>query len=232
MNKSSVFALISLLLIIIAKPVYAQSQRPKIGLVLSGGGAKGIAHVRVLQVLDSLGIVPDYIAGTSMGSVVGALYASGYSAHQIDSITQAIHWTSLFSNSVSFDEINIEEKDEFGRYIYELPLNGLKPQLPLGMVVGQNIEELLASLFFPVNTITNFDKLPTPFLCVAADIVKGEPVVLRKGSLASAVRASMSIPTVFTPVRMEGRLLGGRGCVCKSTRRVLSGRWGQTLSLP
>jgi NTE family protein len=207
MNKSSVFALISLLLIIIAKPVYAQSQRPKIGLVLSGGGAKGIAHVRVLQVLDSLGIVPDYIAGTSMGSVVGALYASGYSAHQIDSITQAIHWTSLFSNSVSFDEINIEEKDEFGRYIYELPLNGLKPQLPLGMVVGQNIEELLASLFFPVNTITNFDKLPTPFLCVAADIVKGEPVVLRKGSLATAVRASMSIPTVFTPVRMEGRLL-------------------------
>ncbi|MBK8289679.1 MAG: patatin-like phospholipase family protein [Flammeovirgaceae bacterium] len=96
MNKSSVFALISLLLIIIAKPVYAQSQRPKIGLVLSGGGAKGIAHVRILQVLDSLGIVPDYIAGTSMGSVVGALYASGYSAHQIDSITQAIHWTSLF----------------------------------------------------------------------------------------------------------------------------------------
>jgi NTE family protein len=77
----------------------------------------------------------------------------------------------------------------------------------LGMVVGQNIEELLASLFFPVNTITNFDKLPTPFLCVAADIVKGEPVVLRKGSLATAVRASMSIPTVFTPVRMEGRLL-------------------------
>lgn len=186
---------------------WAQTQRPKIGLVLSGGGAKGIAHVRILQVLDSLGIVPDYIAGTSMGSVVGGLYASGYSAHQIDSITQAIDWSSLFSNSVLFDEINIEEKDEFGRYIYELPLNGLKPQLPLGMVVGQNIEELLSSLFFPVSTITNFDKLPTPFLCVAADIVKGEPVVLRKGSLASAVRASMSIPTVFTPVRRDGRLL-------------------------
>ena len=120
MNKPSVFVLIgliSLLLIIIAKPAYAQSQRPKIGLVLSGGGAKGIAHVRILQVLDSLGIVPDYIAGTSMGSVVGGLYASGYTAHQIDSITRSIDWGNLFSNSVSFGEINIEEKDEFGRYI-------------------------------------------------------------------------------------------------------------------
>lgn len=185
----------------------AQTSRPKIGLVLSGGGAKGIAHVRVLQVLDSLGIVPDYIAGTSMGSVVGALYATGYTGHQIDSITRVIEWNKMFSNSVAFREINIEEKDEFGRYIYELPLNGLTPQFPLGVVEGQQIEELLASLFFPVNTITDFSKLPTPFLCVAADIVKGEPVILHKGSLAAAVRASMSIPTVFSPVRIDDRLL-------------------------
>lgn len=185
----------------------AQTKKPKIGLVLSGGGAKGIAHVRVLQVLDSLGIVPDYIAGTSMGSVVGALYAAGYTGHQIDSITKVIAWDKMFSNSLTFDEINIEEKDEFGRYIYELPLKGLTPQFPLGVVEGQQIEELLASLFFPVNTITDFNKLPTPFLCVAADIVKGEPVILRKGSLAAAVRASMSIPTVFSPVRIDGRLL-------------------------
>lgn len=185
----------------------AQQSRPKIGLVLSGGGAKGIAHIRVLQVLDSLGIVPDYIAGTSMGSIVGALYASGYSAHQIDSITHAINWEPMFSNSVSFDEINIEEKDEFGRYIYELPLEGLKPQFPLGVVEGQQIEELLTRLFFPVSTITDFNKLPTSFLCVAADIVKGQPVILNKGSLATAVRASMSIPTVFAPVRIDGKLL-------------------------
>jgi len=184
-----------------------QTKKPKIGLVLSGGGAKGIAHVRVLKVLDSLGIVPDYIAGTSMGSVVGALYAAGYTGHQIDSITKVIVWDKMFSNSLTFDEINIEEKDEFGRYIYELPLKGLTPQLPLGVVEGQQIEELLAGLFFPVNTIADFNKLPTPFLCVAADIVKGEPVILRKGSLAAAVRASMSIPTVFSPVRIDGRLL-------------------------
>ncbi len=185
----------------------AQTGRPKIGLVLSGGGAKGIAHVRVLQVLDSLGIVPDYIAGTSMGSVVGALYAAGYTGHQIDSITRVIEWNKMFSNSVTFSEISIEEKDEFGRYIYELPMKGLAPQFPLGVVEGQHIEELLASLFFPVNTIADFNKLPTPFLCVAADIVKGEPVILRRGSLAAAVRASMSIPTVFSPVRIDGRLL-------------------------
>lgn len=196
-----------LMVVLISLSAQAQSTRPKIGLVLSGGGAKGIAHIRILQVLDSLGIVPDYIAGTSMGSVVGGLYAAGYSAHQVDSIARSIHWPPMFSNSLTFDEINIEEKDEFGRYIYELPLDGFKPRFPLGVVEGQQIEELLSQLFFPVSTITDFNKLPTPFLCVAADIVKGEPVVLRKGTLASAVRASMSIPTVFAPVRIDGRLL-------------------------
>lgn len=211
-RRSRVIVFVSLLFILMFNfwtPVQslAQTKKPKIGLVLSGGGAKGIAHVRVLQVLDSLDIVPDYIAGTSMGSVVGALYAAGYTGHQIDSITKSIHWADMFSNSLTFDEINIEEKDEFGRYIYELPLKGLTPQFPLGVVEGQQIEELLASLFFPVNNITDFNKLPTPFLCVAADIVKGEPVILRKGSLASAVRASMSIPTVFSPVRIDGKLL-------------------------
>lgn len=198
--------LISVLLTIWVS-TYSQNQRPKIGLVLSGGGAKGIAHVRVLQVLDSLGIVPDYIAGTSMGSIVGALYASGYTGNQIDSITRVIDWEKLFSNSITFREINIEEKDEFGRYIYELPLKGIAPQFPLGLVEGQHIEELLADLFFPVNHITDFNKLPTPFLCVAADIVKGEPVILQHGNLASAVRASMSIPTVFPPIRINDRLL-------------------------
>lgn len=186
---------------------FAQAKKPKIGLVLSGGGAKGIAHIRVLQVMDSLGIVPDYIAGTSMGSVVGSLYAAGYTGNQVDSIAKAIDWPVMFSNNVSFDEINIEEKDEFGRYIYELSLKGLTPQFPLGVVEGQHIEELLTNLLFPVKTVTDFNKLPIPFLCVAADIVKGEPVILRKGSLPAAVRASMSIPTVFSPVRIDGRLL-------------------------
>lgn len=190
-----------------AYEVFAQTRKPRIGLVLSGGGAKGIAHIRILQVLDSLGIVPDYISGTSMGSVVGSLYAAGYTANQIDSIASAIHWPDMFSNSVSFEEINIEEKDEFGRYIYELSLLGLKPQFPMGVVEGQQIEELLANLLYPVRGISDFNKLPIPFLCVAADIVKGEPVILNKGSLPAAVRASMSIPTVFAPVRIDNRLL-------------------------
>jgi len=201
------FIFIFSLIVLTGYATFGQTARPKIGLVLSGGGAKGIAHIRVLQVLDSLGIVPDYIAGTSMGSIVGGLYATGYTAHQIDSITKSINWGKMFSNSVSFDEINIEEKDEFGRYIYELPLKGLKPQLPMGLVEGQHIEELISKLFYPANTINDFNKLPTPFLCVAADIVKGEPVILNKGSLATAVRASMSIPTVFPPVRIGNRLL-------------------------
>ena len=186
---------------------WSQTSRPKIGLVLSGGGAKGLAHIRILQVLDSLGIVPDYIAGTSMGSVVGGLYAAGYSAHSVDSIARSIDWSYMFSNNLSFDQINIEEKDEFGRYIYELPLEGLKPKLPLGLVEGQHIEELFTELFFPVHNVTDFRKLPTPFICIASDILKGEAVVLKRGSLAKAVRASMSIPTVFNPVRIDGKLL-------------------------
>lgn len=202
-----VFLLLICANLVLVTQVSAQNAKPKIGLVLSGGGAKGIAHVRVLQVLDSLGIVPDFIAGTSMGSVVGALYASGYTGNQIDSMTSVIDWKKMFSNSVSFNEINIEEKDEFGRYIYELPMVGFTPQFPLGVVEGQQIEALLADLLYPVNTITDFNELPTPYLCVAADIVKGEPVILRKGSLANSVRASMSIPTVFSPVRIDGRLL-------------------------
>lgn len=194
-------------MLLVATFTWGQNARPKIGLVLSGGGAKGIAHIRILQVLDSLGIVPDYVAGTSMGSIVGALYASGYGVRQIDSITRAMDWEVIMSNSVTFNEINIEEKDEFGRYVYELPMVGLKPQFPLGLIEGQHVEELLAKLFFPVSKITDFSKLPTPFLCVATDIVKGEPVVLKSGSLAMAVRASMSIPTVFSPVKIGKRLL-------------------------
>lgn len=194
------------ILIVCSLGAWAQS-RPKIGLVLSGGGAKGIAHIRVLQALDSLGIVPDFIAGTSMGSVVGGLYAAGYTGNEIDSIAKTLDWQLLMSNSVSFNEINIEEKDEFGRYIYELPMNGLKPKLPLGLIEGQHIEELLSRLFFHVNGISSFQQLPTPFLCVASDIVRGEPVVLRNGSLPQAIRASMSIPSVFAPVRIDDHLL-------------------------
>lgn len=194
------------ILIVCSLGASAQS-RPKIGLVLSGGGAKGIAHIRVLQALDSLGIVPDFIAGTSMGSVLGGLYAAGYTGNEIDSIAKTLDWQLLMSNSVSFNEINIEEKDEFGRYIYELPMNGLKPKLPLGLIEGQHIEELLARLFFHVNGISSFQQLPTPFLCVASDIVRGEPVVLRNGSLPQAIRASMSIPSVFAPVRIDDHLL-------------------------
>lgn len=197
----------ALLLLINIGWASAQDPKPKIGLVLSGGGAKGIAHIRVLQALDSLGIVPDYIAGTSMGAVVGGLYASGYTGNQIDSIANRINWTSLFSNKLSFDAINIEEKDEFGRYIYEMPLIGIKPRFPLGLVEGQQIEDLLADLFFHVNRVNDFDKLPIPFRCMTADIVEGVPVVMSKGSLAMAVRASMSIPTVFPPVVIDGKML-------------------------
>ncbi len=196
-----------LILLCSLHPIASNAQKPKIGLVLSGGGAKGIAHIRILQALDSLGIVPDYIAGTSMGAVVGGLYAAGYTGNEIDSITKEIHWEGLFSNKIAFDQVNVEEKDEFGRYVYELPLLGLKPTFPLGLVEGQYVEDLLADLLFHVNQITDFRKLPTPFICMTADIVEGVPVVIDHGSLALAIRASMSIPTVFPPVVIDDKML-------------------------
>lgn len=201
--------LILLVFLLISGVVSGQDfpRRPKIGLVLSGGGAKGIAHIEVLRTLDSLGIVPDYIAGTSMGAIVGGLYAAGYRGDTLRKIVEKIDWTELLTNKVPFREINIEEKDEFGRYIAEIQLDGFKPRLPLGLVDGQKLDELLAGLTLPVWNVSRFDSLAIPFTCVAFDIYRGEAVMFHSGSLMRAMRSSMAIPSFFTPVAMDSLLL-------------------------
>jgi len=204
---------VCLFLFLLYSGISVAQERPKIGLVLSGGGAKGLAHIGVLKILEDAGIVPDYITGTSMGSIVGGLYALGYSADQLDSIVQAIDWDAVLTNKVPLDEIAIEEKEFYGRFIAELPVEGIKVGLPRGIIEGQKLSELLSNLTRAAHDIEDFSQLPIPFACVAADIETGEPVLLNRGSLPEALRASMAIPSVFTPVSLDGRLLVDGGLV-------------------
>jgi NTE family protein len=188
-------------------------QRPKLGLVLSGGGAKGLAHIGVLRAMESAGLTPDYITGTSMGAIVGALYSLGFSSDDIENIVASLDWDAVLSNKIPLDEITFEEKQYYGRYIAELPVNGIKVGLPRGLIEGQKLSEQLSRLTRSAHDIEDFSELPIPFACVAADIATGEPVLLKKGSLPESIRASMAIPTVFTPVEIDGRLLVDGGLV-------------------
>lgn len=198
------------------QPLLAQEiekKRPKIGLVLSGGAAKGIAHIGVLKVLEEAGIHVDMVAGTSMGSIVGGLYAMGYSADSIEKIALSQNWGVLLGDEISRNNYSIEEKEDQDRYMVTFPVKDLRPKLPSGLKSGQNISMLLSRLAWPVHQITDFDSLPRPFLCVAADITTGKEVVLHQGYLPEAIKASMAIPTVFAPVELDGHLLVDGGIV-------------------
>ena len=186
--------------------VAQENKTQKIGLCLSGGGAKGLAHIGLLKQIDSLGIKIDYITGTSMGSVVGGLYAAGYTGYQIDSIAHTIDWDLLLNQYVPMNDIYIDEKDEYGRYLGEIPIKKGK-LVVTGFIEGQELLNTLMRLTKHVNQINDFNELPIPFKCMAVDIVNVTPVVMDHGSLAIAMRSSMSIPTVFKPVKVDGRLL-------------------------
>ena len=189
------------------KETKAESARPKIGLVLSGGGAKGLAHIGVLKVLEESGLKVDYITGVSMGSIVGALYSIGYSATEIENIANTLKWNELLYDEVSRNNISIEEKDEDGRYVGQLMMVNGKLMLPKGFVKGNKIASVLSSLTWPVHQISDFSEFPIPFKCIATDIVTIEPVILDKGYLPDALRASMAIPAYFSPVEIDGRML-------------------------
>ncbi len=187
--------------------------RPKIGLVLSGGGAKGFAHVGVLKVIDELGIPIDYIAGTSMGGLIGGFYAIGYSAVDIEKMILSQNWENLLSDNVSRKFVPIYEKKDFERYILSFPIKPKGIQLPSGIVGGQNVINLFERLTIEYHDQTDFNKLPIPFLCIATDLETGKAVVLDKGYLPLAMRASMAIPTFFSPVEIDGKLLADGGMI-------------------
>jgi NTE family protein len=196
-------------------PPGAAAPRPRIGLVLSGGGARGLAHVGVLKVLERAGVRPDVVVGTSMGSIIGGLYASGMRAGDIERELLAVDWSSVFSQRVGRRELPERRKDqdieisaafEFGWRDGEL-------RLPQSAVSSRGLESLLRRYALPVRLIERFDDLPIPFRAVATDMETGQAVELDSGDLAMALRSSMSVPGVFSPVEHQGRILGDGGLV-------------------
>ena len=196
----------------IACQLYSQ-EPPKLGLVLSGGGAKGLAHVGVLKVIDSLGIQVDYIAGTSMGAVVGGLYASGYSARQLEAYLKQTDFDALINDRLPRSSKTFYERGIDERYAVTLPFDNFKLHLPEAVSRGQNVFNLLTKMTLHVSHIRSFDQLPIPFLCVATDIETGEGVVFDSGNLAQAISASAAFPTLLQPVNINGRLYIDGGVV-------------------
>jgi len=189
------------------------SVRPKVGLVLGGGGARGFAHIGVIKVLEELGIPVDYVVGTSMGSIVGGLYASGYSAAEMEEIITRIDWENVFSDTPTRNSWSSRAKQEGSKYLFGLGFDRKGFTIAAGLTKGQKISMLFSFLTLPVSHIERFDDLPIPYRAIAADIGTGEEVVLDHGSLAESMRASMSVPGVFTPVDIEGHLLVDGGIV-------------------
>ena len=214
-SSSIAYFLFPIALLFFTHSCYSQEKtnRPKIGLVLSGGGAKGFAHIGVLKALEKAGVKIDYIGGTSMGAVVGGLYASGYSATQIDSIFYNTNFDELLQDYIPRSSKSFYEKRNDELYAISLPFHKLKIGIPIALSKGMYNYSLLSKLTHKVRYIKDFDKLPIPFLCVATDIENGEPVILRSGYLAQAMLASSAFPSLFSPVEIEGRLLIDGGVV-------------------
>lgn len=189
------------------------SGRPKIGLTLSGGGAKGLAHIGILQALDSAGLKVDFITGTSMGSIMGAMYAAGYSGDSIEKIARTLDWNLLFSTSPQLKAITIEEKKEYDKYAIEIPFVDGKIKIGKGIIEGQELWLKMSEVFQPVYDITDFSKLSIPFNCIGTDLETGNAVVMDHGNIVTAIRASMAIPSVFTPVKYDNHLLVDGGVV-------------------
>jgi NTE family protein len=189
------------------------NKTPKIGLVLSGGGAKGMAHVGILRYMEKAGIRPDYIVGTSMGSVIGGLYAIGYSADELEAIVKSSDWELIVSNRVGFNDVSFEEKEYYNRYLIELPVIDKKITFPSGLIEGQKLSETLHYYTWPANDIHDFDKLPIPFRCITTDVRNGEGIVIKSGYLHDALRSSIAIPTFFTPFDMDSTLVVDGGVV-------------------
>lgn len=188
---------------------YSQEEtpRPKVGVVLSGGGAKGFAHIGVLKVLEDAGVKIDYIGGTSMGAVVGGLYASGYSARQIDSIFHDTNFDELLSDYIPRESKSFYEKHNDELYALTLPFDKLTIGIPIALSRGLYNYNLLNKLLHNVRHVRKFDQLPIPFVCVATNIETGEEVMLREGYLPEAILASSAFPSLFSPVEIEGKLL-------------------------
>ena len=186
---------------------------PKIGLVLSGGGSKGFAHIATLKALDSLNIPIDYIAGTSFGAIVGAMYALGYSGKEIEIMALETDWYEVQNDEPERKFMPYFRKKDTGKYQLNFDLKGVKPVAPTGLIYGQKIILELSKWTRKYGQVYDFDNFPIPFRCNAFDIISGKEVIIKEGSLANALRASLSIPTIFAPVEWGDALLVDGGIV-------------------
>ena len=194
----------------------AQEAQPKVGLVLSGGAARGLAHIGVLKALEEQGVRIDAIAGTSMGAVIGGLYASGYSIAELEQVALTMDWRQVLSDDPPRTDVPFRRKQDDRDFLIKQRLSFRDDGslgLPLGVIQGQNLALLLERLLVRSSDIRDFDRLPIPFRAVATDIANDQKVVFRSGHLPQVIRASMSIPAVFAPVELDGRLLVDGGMV-------------------
>ena len=213
--KKQIFSTLVLSIgILLPFSLHSQEQRKKVGVVLSGGGAKGMAHIKALKVIEEAGIPIDYIAGTSMGAIVGGLYAIGYTTEQLDSMVRKQDWTFLLSDRIKRSAMSLTDRERSEKYTVSIPFTKTpKDAAAGGLMKGQNLANLFSDLTVGYHDSINFNKLPIPFACVAANVVNGEQIVFHDGILSTAMRASMAIPAVFTPVRQDSKVLVDGGIV-------------------
>jgi NTE family protein len=199
--------------------------RPRIGLVLGGGGARGAAHIGVLKELERMRIPIDAIAGTSMGAIVGGLYATGVNAADLEELVSSLDWAAALTDTPDREDLSFRRKQDEREFPinFELGVRGTELLLPKGVIQGQKLDLLLRDLTLDASHIRDFDDLPIPFRAVASDIVAGEAVVLSGGDLTLAIRASMSVPGVFAPARVDGRLLVDGGLIGNLPVDVMKG---------
>lgn len=187
--------------------IQAQTKQPKIGLVLSGGGAKGFAHVGVLKEIDKAGLQIDYIAGTSMGAIIGGLYAAGYSAIEIEDFVSKTNLLAVLQDELPRKAKPYFEKEFGENHFVTLPVSNRSIQLPKAISKGQNVLDLFTKYLSPVDHISDFSQLPIPFFCIGTDVETGKGIMLESGSLPLALRASGSFPTLLNPVEIDDKLL-------------------------
>ncbi|MGB5722039.1 MAG: patatin-like phospholipase family protein [Woeseiaceae bacterium] len=221
---STVSGLILILASLFVCDVYAEAtgeqllvddRRLRVGLVLGGGGARGAAHIGVLKELERQRIPVDVITGTSMGAIVGGLYASGMTAAELEELVGSLDWAGALTDKPDREDLSFRRKQDDAEFPidFELGVRGTDLVLPKGVIQGQKLDLLLRELTIKSSQIDNFDELPIPFRAIASDIERGEAYVIGKGDLARAIRASMSVPGVFAPVRLDDRLLVDGGIV-------------------
>ncbi len=208
-------SLICLLVFFITLDISAQEnvKRPTVGLVLSGGGAHGIAHLGVIKVMEEAGLRPDFITGVSMGSIIGGLYSIGYSADSLHKLLNKVNWQLLLSNKLPENQVIYLEKAHFYHSIISLPISHKKIVIPSGLISGQQFESILSFYTWPAADINDFSRLPIQFRCLATDILSFKQVNFKSGYLADAIRASASVPSIFSPLKVDSMLLLDGGLI-------------------